>query len=187
MEKTKDGASISLKLQDGRGSIVRVYVGVAPGSAVRSGGSSGAGCSATGGRAAWAALHACAHDEQAARRPSGLGLPRCFPVAGGVSRAPAMSHPQASRQGGLSHCGSARRQLRGHRVGVQAAEHQDGAALCQGRSCKCCNGIIISCVGRTLSTVETQQTTESAKGQCMGLTCEASPCLEPAASASAKA
>lgn len=27
MEKTKDGASISLKLQDGRGSIVRVYVG----------------------------------------------------------------------------------------------------------------------------------------------------------------
>jgi len=34
VEKTKDGASISLKLQDGRGSIVRVYVGAAPGSAV---------------------------------------------------------------------------------------------------------------------------------------------------------
>jgi len=34
VEKTKDGASISLKLQDGRGSIVRVYVGTAPGSAV---------------------------------------------------------------------------------------------------------------------------------------------------------
>ena len=30
VEKTKDGASISLKLQDGRGSIVRVYVGALP-------------------------------------------------------------------------------------------------------------------------------------------------------------
>ena len=30
VEKTKDGASISLKLQDGRGSIVRVYVGMLP-------------------------------------------------------------------------------------------------------------------------------------------------------------
>ncbi|KAK9839262.1 hypothetical protein WJX81_004583 [Elliptochloris bilobata] len=34
VEKTKDGASISLKLQDGRGSIVRVYVGNFEGTAL---------------------------------------------------------------------------------------------------------------------------------------------------------
>ncbi len=73
MEKTKDGASISLKLQDGRGSIVRVYVGAAPGSALFEVNPLWRAVKRQARPTAMATLHAWVHDKYAARRPGGTG------------------------------------------------------------------------------------------------------------------